>query len=169
VNSKQVVAALSVVLLLVILIYPAVGSGNISVTMGGLKIDKADHVYVTVGGVWVHERGQSNATGWKSVSNQSQTVDLISLENLTKPLATSQISVARYDSVRLSLSNVTWVFNKTTTSLLIASSNLDANLEFTLVAGRQLTITILLGGHQEVIGASKFFQATMTVTVTEVS
>jgi hypothetical protein len=61
------------------------------------------------------------------------------------------------------------VFNKTTTSLLIASSNLDANLEFTLVAGRQLTITILLGGHQEVIGASKFFQATMTVTVTEVS
>jgi hypothetical protein len=169
VNSKQVVAALSVVLLLVILIYPAVSSGNISVTIAGLKIDNADHVYVTVGGVWVHERGQTNATGWKSVSNQSQTVDLISLENLAKPLATSHISVARYDSVRLSLSNVTWVFNKTTTSLLTASSNLDAKLEFTLVAGRALTITILLGGHEEVIGASKFFQPTMTATVTEVS
>lgn len=168
-NSKQVVAALSVILLLVILIYPAVSSGNISVTIGGLKIANADHVYVTVDGLWVHERGQSNATGWKSVSNQSQTVDLMSLENLTKPLATSQISVARYDSVRLSLSNVTWVFNKTTTSLLTASPNLDANLEFTLVAGRELTITILLGGHQEAIGASKFFQANMTVTAAEVS
>lgn len=168
-NSKQVVAALSVVLLLVILIYPAVSTGNISVIIGGIKIDKADHVYVTVGGLWVHERGQSNATGWKLVSNQSQTVDLISLENLTKPLATSQISVARYDSFRVSLSNVTWVFNKTATSLLTASSNLDATLEFTLVAGRALTINILLGGHQEVIGASKFFQATMTVTVSEVS
>lgn len=102
-NSKQVVAALSVVLLLVILIYPAVSTGNISVIIGGIKIDKADHVYVTVGGLWVHERGQSNATGWKLVSNQSQTVDLISLENLTKPLATSQISVARYDSFRQSI------------------------------------------------------------------
>lgn len=144
-NSKQVVAALSVVLLLVILIYPAVSTGNISVIIGGIKIDKADHVYVTVGGLWVHERGQSNATGWKLVSNQSQTVDLISLENLTKPLATSQISVARYDSFRVSLSNVTWVFNKTATSLLTASSNLDATLEFTLVAGRALTINILWG------------------------
>lgn len=166
-NSKQVVAALSVGFLLVILIYPAVSSGNISVVIGGLKVDNADHLYVTVGGVWVHERGQSNSTGWKSVSNQSQTVDLISLENSTKPLVTSQISVARYDSVRLSLSNVTWVFNKTSTSLLTVSPNLDANLEFTLVAGRALTINILLGGHEEVIGASKFFQATMTATVTE--
>jgi uncharacterized protein DUF4382 len=167
VNSKQIVAALSVVLLLVILIYPAVSSGNISVTIGGLKIDQADHVYVTVGGVWVHVRGESNATGWKSVFNQTQTVDLISLENLAKPLATSQISVARYDSVRLSVSNVTWVFNKTSTSLLVVSPNLDANLEFTLVAGRALTINILLGGQEEVIGASKLFQGTMTATVTQ--
>ncbi len=168
-NSKQTVAAFSVVLLMVILIYPAVSTGNISVTIGGIRIDKADHVYVIVGGVWVHERGQSNSTGWKSVYNQSQTVDLISLENLTKPLATSQISVARYDAVRIGLSNVTWVFNKTTTRLLTASPTLDANLEFTLVAGRQLTINILLGGHQEVIGPSKFFQTNMTVNVTEVS
>lgn len=164
-NSKQVVAALSVVLLLIILIYPAVSTGKISVTIGGLKVDKADHVYVTLSGVWVHERDESNATGWKSVSNQSQTFDLISLENLTKPLATNEISVARYDFVRLSLSNVTWVFNKTTTSLPTTSPNSDANVDFTLVAGRGLTITILLGGQLEVLGASKFFQPTMTATV----
>ena len=168
-NSKQIVAALSVILLLVILIYPAVSTGNISVTIRGLKIDNAEHVYVTVAGVWVHERDESNATGWKTVSNQSQTFDLISLENLTRPLATSEISVARYDFVRLSLSNVTWVFNKTTTSLPTTSPNLDANLEFTLAAGRGLTINVLLGGQQEVIGASKFFQPTMTATLAEAS
>jgi len=169
VNSKQVVAALSVIILLVILIYPAVATGNVAVAIGGQKIDNADHVYVTVVGVWVHERGQSNSTGWKSVYNQSQTVDLISLENSTTPLATSQISVARYDAVRLTLSNVTWVFNKTTTNLLSTPSNFDANIDFTLVAGRALTINILLGGSKEVIGASKFFQGVMTVNVTEVS
>jgi len=103
------------------------------------------------------------------VSNQSQTFDLISLENLTRPLATSEISVARYDFIRLSLSNVTWVFNKTTTSLPTTSPNLDANLEFTLAAGRGLTINVLLGGQQEVIGASKFFQPTMTATLAEAS
>jgi len=169
VNSKQIVAALSVILLLVILIYPAVSTGNISVTIRGLKVDNAEHVYVTVAGVWVHERDESNATGWKTVSNQSQTFDLISLENLTRPLATSEISVARYDFVRLSLSNVTWVFNKTSTSLPTTSPNLDANLEFTLAAGRGLTINVLLGGQQEVIGASKFFQPTMTATLAEAS
>ena len=168
-NSKQIVAALSVILLLVILIYPAVSTGNISVTIRGLKVDNAEHVYVTVAGVWVHERDESNATGWKTVSNQSQTFDLISLENLTRPLATSEISVARYDFVRLSLSNVTWVFNKTSTSLPTTSPNLDANLEFTLAAGRGLTINVLLGGQQEVIGASKFFQPTMTATLAEAS
>lgn len=166
-NSKQVVAALSVVLLLVILIYPAVSSGTISITIGGVKIDNADHVYVTIYQVWVHEMGQSNETGWKSVSNQSQTIDLISIENSTKQLATSRISVAHYDFVRLSISNVTWVFNKTTTSLLTPSPNLDANLEFTMVAGRELTIALVVGGQQEAIGATKFFQP--TITATEVS
>jgi hypothetical protein len=169
VNSKQIVAGLSVIILLVILTYPALSSGAISVDIRAAKIDNADHVYVTVKAVWVHERGQSNVTGWKSVFNGSQMVDLVSLGNLAKPLATSQVSVARFDAVRLGISNVTWVFNKTSTTLLIASPNIDSALDFTLVATKGVNLTILLGGRQELIGASHFFQATMTATATEAS
>lgn len=168
-NSKQIVAALSVVLLVVILVYPALSSGRISIAIGGLKINDADHIYVTVYSVWIHVKGESSDAGWKSILNRSQTVDLVSLENRTEPLVTSQISAEQFDAVRLSISNVTWVFNKTTTTLLTASPNIDSNLEFTLTAAKGLNLTILLGGQQEVIGASKFFQTTMTVTATEAS
>jgi hypothetical protein len=169
VNSKQIVAALSVVILLVILTYPALSTGTISVNVRAARIDDADHVYLTIKGIWVHERGQSNVTGWKSVFNGSQMVDLVTLGDLAKPLATSQVSVARFDAVRVGISNVTWVSNKTSAPLVIASPNLDSNLNFTLVATKAVTITLLLGGRQEVVGPSDFFQATMAATVTEVS
>ncbi|MGA2971482.1 MAG: DUF4382 domain-containing protein [Candidatus Bathyarchaeia archaeon] len=168
-NSKQVIAAVSVVVLLIILVYPALLTGTISVAIGSMKIDNADHVYLTIKGIWVHEKGQSNATGWKSLYNQSQVVDLISLENSTNPLATSKMSVASYDSVRVVVSNVTWVFNQTTTKLLTASPNLDSNIEFTVAASKDLSITILLGGHQETVGGLKYFATIVKVTVAEMS
>jgi len=168
-NSKQVVAAVSVVVLLIILVYPALLTGTISVAIGSMKIDQADHVYVIINGIWVHEKGQSNATGWKSVYNQTQVLDLVSLENSTNPLATSKLSVGSYDSVRVVVSNVTWVFNQTTTKLLTASPNLDSSIEFTVATDKNLSITILLGGHQETTGGSKYFASIVKVTVTQPS
>lgn len=168
-NSKQIVAAVSVVILLIILVYPALSTGTISVALGSLKIENADHVYVTVNAVWVHEKDQSSTAGWKSVFNQSQVVDLISLANSTKPLATSQMPIASYDSVRLVVSNVTWVFNKTTTELTPASPNLDSSVDFTLATGKGVSITVLLGGQQQTVGVSKLFEGNLNVTVTEMS
>src|SRR5208337_3827409 len=85
----------------------------------------------------------------------TQVLDLVSLENSTNPLATSKLSVGSYDSVRVVVSNVTWVFNQTTTKLLTASPNLDSSIEFTVATDKNLSITILLGGHQETTGGSK--------------
>ena len=168
-NSKQVVAAVSVVVLLIILVYPALLTGTISVAIGSMKIDQADHVYVIINGIWIHEKGQSNATGWKSVYNQTQVLDLVSLENSTNPLATSKLSVGSYDSVRVVVSNVTWVFNQTTTKLLMSSPNLDSSIEFTVAAGKNLSITILLGGHPETAGGLKYFGSIVKVSVTQTS
>jgi hypothetical protein len=165
-NSKQIVAAVSAVILVIILVYPALSTGTVSVSLGSKPVANADHVYVTVDGVWVHEKGQSSTAGWKSVFNQSQVVDLISPTNTTKALATSQLPVADYDAVRLVMSNVTWVFNKNTTQLAPASRNVDANIEFTLAAGKSVAITILLGGSQQTVGPTKFFATVMTVSIT---
>ncbi len=166
-NSKQVVAAVAVALLLIILIYPAISTSGVSVSVRSTKIEGADHIYVTVNGIWAHRRGQASTVGWTPLANQSQTIDLVSLVNSTKPLGAGQLPVASYDAVRLVLSNVTWVFNKTTTRLSIVSPRLDATLEFTAVAGRESSITVVLGGQQQVVGESRFFAATLNATLTE--
>ncbi len=166
VNSKQVLAAVSLVVLLIILVYPAISTGTVSVELRSMKIDRADHVYVTVKTIWAHQKGQTAAGGWKLVANQSQTIDLISLQNASQPLGVGHVPVAGYNSIRLEVSNVTWVFNKTTTNLSTTSSQLDANLEFLVSAGKQSTITIILAGHQEVIGSTKFFVSNVNATLT---
>ncbi len=166
-NSKQVVAAVGVALLLIILIYPAISTSGVSVTVRSTKIEGADHIYVTVDGIWAHRRGRASTVGWTLVANQSQAIDLISLVNSTKSLGAGQVPVASYDAVRLELSNVTWVFNKTTTRLTIVSPQLDASLEFTATVGRESSITVVLGGQQQVIGASRFFAATLNATLTQ--
>jgi hypothetical protein len=153
-------------LLLIILIYPAISTGGVSVTVRSTKIERADHIYVTVNGIWAHRRGQANTVGWTLVTNQSQSVDLVALVNSTKSLGAGQLPAASYDAVRLELSNVTWVFNKTTTQLTIVSPRLDARLEFTAMVGRESPITIVLGGQQQTVGSARVFAATLSATMT---
>jgi hypothetical protein len=162
VNSKQVLAAVSVVVLVFILVYPALSTGTLAVSIGSAKIQKADHVYVTVDSVWAHTSGGA----WKLVSNSTEKVDLVSLENSTKLLGTGQIPTGTYDSVRIMVSNVTWVFNKTTTVIGIASPEIDGSLEFTVGASRATSILILVSSRQELIADSEYYTGTMNATVT---
>ena len=120
-NSKQIVAAISAVILVVILVYPAVSMGNVSVSLRSAAISKADHVYVTIDSVWVHPKGEASGQGWKILSNQTVSMDLVSLANSTQVLGTGQVASGDYDSIRIEVSNVTWVFNKTSAPLGIAS------------------------------------------------
>ncbi len=165
-NSKQVVAAISVVALLVILVYPTFATGTISVQVRSTMVDKADHVYVTFTRMWAHQKGQPDPGAWKLVFNQSQTVDLVSVENSAKVLTKGQVSVFNYDMIRLEISNVTWVFNKTTTNLPTEASQLSTNLDFTIIAGKESSITMIVSGHQEIIGSTKFFAASLNATLT---
>ena len=165
-NSKQVVAAISAVILVVILVYPAVSMGTVSVSLRSSGIGKADHVYVTIDSVWAHTEGQASGTGWKVVSNQSVSLDLVSLENSTKLLGTGQVPSGDYDSIRIEVSNVTWVFNKTTTALGISSPEVDGALDFTVGAGKGTDVLITLSSQQQLIANSEYFTATMNATQT---
>jgi len=165
VNSKQIVAAISVVALLVILVYPALAAGAVGVQIRSSKMEKADYVFVTIGGVWVHRSGQSESEGWQLISNQSQTLDLVTLENTTTLFGKGQISLGDYDTVRMEISNITWVFNKTTTNLEVESSQIQSNLDFTVQAGRETIITLVLTGQHQEIRGTNFFVPTLTATL----
>jgi hypothetical protein len=165
VNSKQIVAAVSVVVLVVILVYPALSTSSVTVMIGSAKIEQADHVYVTISSVWAHQQGQPASSAWQLISNTTENVDLVSLENTSMTSAKEQIPVGGYDSVRLDISNVTWVFNGTTTRLSVQSSQVEANLDFTAQAGREITITLVLSGHMEEVGGTKLFASNLTATL----
>lgn len=166
-NSKQVVAAVSVVALLLIIVYPALSVGAVSVLVRSAKIEKAEHIYVTVNDVWAHKAGQGSSEGWEMVSNQTKTIDLIALGNSTTTLGKGDISLARYDIIRIEVSNVTWVFNKTTTKLEVESSQLPTNVDFTVRAGKEAVITLTLGGRREETQGSRFFVPTLNATIAE--
>jgi glucokinase len=83
--------------------------------------------------------------------------------------AKQQIPVGGYDSVRLEISNVTWVFNRTTTRLSVQSSQVETILDFTAQAGRETTITLVLSGHMEEVGGTQLFASNLTATLGEVT
>ena len=164
-NSKQIVAAISAVVLVVILVYPALSTGTVAIHLQSAKIEQADHVYVSVGDVFAHRAGQPSTDGWELVSNQSQTVDLVSLQGTPMSLGNGQVPLGGYDGIRLAVSNVTWVFNKTTTRLSVQVPTLQSSLQFTAQAGREATLTVVLSGHVEDVQGSKFFVPSMNVTL----
>jgi len=165
VNSKQIVAVVSAIVLIVILVYPAVALGTVSVSLSSAKISKADHIYITINRVWAHPTSQATGAGWVLVSNQTASADLVSLQNSSRFLGTGQISSGDYDGIRLEVSNVTWVFNKTTTILGIASPDIDGTISFTVGAAKPTTIVITIYPQEELIANSQYFVGTVNATL----
>lgn len=152
--------------MLAVVVYPAVSTGPISITVGSMKAENADHVFVTIDDVWAHRVGQVDPQGWDLVVNQSQTVDLTALVGSSVALGKGTLSVAKYDVIRLDVSNVTWVYNKTSTQLQVESSQMPANVQFTIVSGKETVVALVLTGHEETIGGTNFFASQLNATAT---
>lgn len=165
-NSKQVVAAMSAVVLVVILVYPAVSQGAVSVSLQSASISNAEHVYVTISSVWAHPKGQAAGGAWVLISNQSVSMDLVTLQNSAKLLGSGQISSGEYDSIRIEVSNATWVLNKNTTTLGMASPTIDASIDFTVGAARATSILITLSSREEHVANTEYFIGTLNATLT---
>ena len=163
-NSKQVVAAVSAIILLVIVIYPALSSGSLSISLKSASIANADHVYVRIDDVWGHRVGQSQSQGWELLLNTTTTVDLVSL--VTSPdVIKGNAPVASYDSLRLDVSNVTWVYNGTSTNLQLESRQLSSSIDFTVKSSQNLPLVVVVNGRSETLQGQKYFAATLTATL----
>ena len=164
-NSKQVVAAVAAVILVAILVYPTISVGTVSVSLASVKLTQADHVYVTIDHVWGHPTSQAAGSGWVSLSNQTVNVDLASVENSTTSLGSGQLTSGNYDGVRIEVTNVTWVFNKTRTNLGIATPLIDGSVDFTVGATKSTTIVVTLTPHEELVANTEYFSGTLTGTL----
>ena len=165
-NSKQVLAAVSAVVLIFILVYPTVSVGTVSVSLASARISNVDHVYLTIDRVLVHPKGQPAGTGWVVVSNQSVSADLVSLQNSTKLIGSGQMASGQYDAIRIEVSNVTWISNGTTMRLGIASPEIDGTINFTVGTAKATTIVATVSSREELIANSEYFTGTLNATLT---
>lgn len=163
-NSKQVVAGISVVVLLVILIYPALSSGSLVILLESKSIPKADHVIITITGVWAHRAGQIQSQGWELVFNSTKNVDLISLAS-SPDVIKGNAPAGTYDTLRVDVSNVTWVFNRTSSNLQLESDQLTSSIDFTVRSSQDLPLIIVIVGRSEILQGQRFFAATLNATL----
>ena len=152
-------------MVLVILVYPALSTGTVSILVRSGAISNADHVYVSVGNFWAHRSGRASSEGWELIVNQTQTLDLVSLQSTIFPFGKGQVSLGNYDGVRMDISNVTWVFNKTTTSLGITSPELQAPLLFTVGSGSGATVSLTITAQKQLIANSDYFAGTLAANL----
>jgi len=163
-NSKRIVAVISVVVLLIILVYPALASGSLSISLKSTSIPKADHVFLTIKDVWAHRAGQGQDQGWELVYNTTVTVDLKSL--VTSPnMIKGNAPVAAYDTLRVDISNVTWVFNGTSSNLQIESNQLTSSLDFAVQSSQNVPLIVVIAGRSDVLDSQRFFAATLNATI----
>jgi glycine cleavage system aminomethyltransferase T len=167
VNLKQVIAAIGVIALLVVVVYPALATGTVAVSIKAGKISLADHVYVTLTDVSGHRAGQSGDQGWELIANQSRTVDLVTMGNSPSILGTGQIPASSYDMIRLDIANVTWVYGKNSTTLQLQTSLVSANLNFTVQAEKSVGVELTLSGQSLNVVGTQYFSPTLTATVSD--
>jgi hypothetical protein len=88
------------------------------------------------------------------------------MQNSGKLLGSGEISSGEYDSIRIEVSNATWVLNKNTTTLGMASPTIDAPIDFTVGAARATSILLTLSPREEPIANTEYFVGTLNATLT---
>jgi hypothetical protein len=106
------------------------------------------HIYVTVSGFQVHIAGQGDASGWNSMPISTQTVDMITVLNVSKVLGTMKFSAGKYDSFRFNVTGVTVDFVSTAgSSYTVPSGSLKVpipNGGFQITATSSITVLLTL-------------------------
>jgi hypothetical protein len=106
------------------------------------------HIYVNVSGFQVHIAGQGDASGWNSIAISTQTIDMISVLNVSKVIGTMKFSAGKYDSFRFNVTGVTVDFvNALVASYTVPSGTLKVpvtNGGFQITATGSVTVLLTL-------------------------
>lgn len=65
------------------------------------------HIKVAFSQFQVHVAGQGDASGWNSMPISTQTIDMMTVLNVSKILGTMKFSAGKYDSLRFNVTSVT--------------------------------------------------------------
>ena len=122
------------------------GKGTLVIKMTDAPAnDTISHVNITISTIQVHMSfGNDNntTTGWLTVTNQAQTIDLISLNNATELIASANLTVGLYTQIRLQVTACTVTVNNATYNATVPSDMIKLNHNWALKANQTTTLTL---------------------------
>jgi len=86
--------------------HDAGGIGTVSIYVKDAPSDWK-HINVTFSVVTVHKKKEDKESGWYTLSLEAQTIDLVSLTNLSELLASGNVSAGKYTQIRIVITSVT--------------------------------------------------------------
>jgi uncharacterized protein DUF4382 len=113
-------------------------------------------INVAVSGFQVHIAGQADTSGWAAIPISSQTIDMMSVLNVSKILGTMKLSAGKYDILRFNVTSVSVKFvSGTGASYAVPSGSLKipvTNGGFQITATSSVTVTLTLSfNNQEIL------------------
>ena len=105
--------------------------------------------------------------GWKILTNQSKTFDLIAIKGVSAMLGSINLDVGKYTQIRLYLTNATVTINGVKQSLKIPSGVLKLVHPFTIKGGDTLTLTLDFDAEKSVHQAGTQYIMRPTIKIIE--
>ncbi len=101
------------------------------------------HVNVTFSMVQIHASNASGTSGWINLTISTSTIDLATLVNVSKLLASASVKPGNYTQIRLVVTNVTGVMvNGTKVNFTVPSGELKTTHPFNVTGGSTTKLTL---------------------------
>jgi hypothetical protein len=142
---KQMLATVGIVVVLFVMLYPTIVTGMLTIQLNAQLDGEFDHVYLTLREVSVHKAGTSEIEGWIIISNTTQTLSIVTMQNLTNIIAQNRLRIGEYDKIRVRFTNASTPVNNTELKLEIELQEYTIPIEFLCRAYQETRI--LLDAH----------------------
>jgi hypothetical protein len=141
-NPKRILAVILLIVVAIMIIYPPLSKGTVSVRLSEKALGPADHLYVTVSQIKIHDAGVDNQTGWHTISNNTVTLDLMNSQSMTDFVAKGTLASGWYDMVSIRIDSASLVSGSNKTSLGLPSDQFNANVSLLIKTLSASTLTV---------------------------
>jgi len=142
VNLRRIVAAILLIIVAVMIIYPPLSTGTVSIQFTSKGLGSASHLYVTISLIELHEAGVDNSTGWNRVSNMTITLDLMDSKSLVDSLAKGTIHTGHYDTISITVDSAALVIGSNETTLALSTERYVTNVPLIVKTQSMSAVTV---------------------------
>jgi len=142
VNSKRIVAAILLVIVAAMIIYPPLSTGDVSIEFTSKGSGSANHLYVTISLIELHEAGVNNSTGWNRVSNATVTLDLVDSNSLAHAGVKGTVHTGHYDAISIAVNSATLVIGSNETALALSTELYATNIPLIVKTQSMSAVTV---------------------------